>query len=283
MAVLLLPLTLAACGSPSEPPNDKTTAAAPASTRRPSAPAPADPVWHYEGAKGPEHWSELSPTFAACGDGRSQSPIDIANPTSGRAPGLRMAFPPAELRIVHHEHLSDGINNGHTIQVNYPAADTLTLGDDTYQLVQLHFHAPSEHTLDGRHFPMEMHMVHKAADGRLAVVGVWIDRGLHNPTVEPIWAHLPAEMGVETHYPAVAVDVDALLPAERTSYRYDGSLTTPPCTEGVTWMLMTTPIQFSPEQIAAFTEIITKNNRPIQPPNGRPVVTDAVAVTGAAR
>jgi len=248
---------------------------------RPVTPASGDPVWHYEGPEGPTQWATLSPKFAACGEGRSQSPIEISKPSPGTAPDLRMKFPPAALRIVHHEHMADGINNGHTIQINYPGADALNLGEDSYQLVQYHFHAPSEHTVSGAHFPMEMHFVHTAADGRLAVVAVFIEQGAENAAFAPVWANLPSRKGVETHLPAVEVDVDALLPSVRTSYRYDGSLTTPPCTEGVKWVVMTTPIALSPGQIAAFTTLVNHNNRPVQPLNERTVVVDAVSETAA--
>ena len=127
--------------------------------------------------------------------------------------------------------------------MNYPGADTLTLGGVAYQLNQYHFHSPSEHTVDGKRFPMEMHLVHKSADDKLAVVGVFIAEGAHNSAFDPVWANLPGQKGVETHYPALKIDVDALLPTVRTSYRYDGSLTTPPCSEGVSWIVMTTPIR----------------------------------------
>jgi carbonic anhydrase len=155
---------------------------------------------------GPANWGQLSPAFAACGTGRSQSPIDISKPTRGAAAELRTTFPPAELRIAHHEHIADGINNGHTIQINYAGADTLTLGGTPYQLLQYHFHSPSEHTVDGKHFPMEMHLVHKSAGAKLAVVGVFIAEGAHNRAFDPVWANLPAQKGVETHFPAVKVE-----------------------------------------------------------------------------
>ena len=281
---VIFAVVLGACGEPNPAPAATTAApATPQASTRPAVPATGAPVWHYEGAEGPANWGKLSPAFAACGEGRAQSPVDISNPSRGTASDLRLTFPPAALRIAHHEHIADGINNGHTIQINYPAADTLNLGDSSYQLVQYHFHGPSEHTVNGTHFPMEMHFVHKAADGRLAVVAVFIASGQANAAFEPIWANLPKQKGVETHYPAVKVDVDALLPTVRTSYRYDGSLTTPPCSEGVKWILMTTPIQLSAEQIAAFTQVIDDNNRPVQPLNGRTVVTDAVSVTSADR
>ena len=252
-------------------------------THGPQIPAAEAPEWHYEGAEGPANWGTLSPTFAACSEGRNQSPIDITKATPAATAELRTTFPPAELHIAHHEHIADGINNGHTIQINYPDAETLTLGGVDYQLTQYHFHSPSEHTVDGKRFPMEMHLVHKSADDRLAVVGVFIAEGAHNKAFDPVWANLPGQKGVETHYPAVKVDVDALLPTVRTSYRYDGSLTTPPCSEGVSWIVMTTPIELSSEQVAAFTRLIKDNNRPVQPLNGRTILTDAVSIAAANR
>ncbi len=259
-------LLFAACGRPPQP-----------SARPSAAPAPDDPVWHYDGDEGPEHWGELSPQFAICRDGRRQSPVDIAAPVRGGVtPRLTLQFPSASLRIAHHEHVADGLNNGHTIQINYDDGDTLVLGDTPYELVQYHFHNPSEHTFSGRRFPMEMHMVHRATSGALAVVGVLIADGRHNRAFEPVWANLPRAKGVETHYEHVRVDVDALLPASHTSYRYDGSLTTPPCTEGVNWIVLTTPIQLDRTQIDAFEALIHGNNRPLQPLNGRVVVSDLV-------
>jgi carbonic anhydrase len=278
---LVVILSAGACSAPAErpqPPAPPVGAQAPA-TRPSAAPATADPAWHYEGDEGPAVWGKLSPKFAACGDGRAQSPIDIANPAPGKgAPELKLVFPKAELKIAHHAHVADAINSGHTIQINYAGADTLTIGNDTYALVQYHFHNPSEHTMKGKHAPMEMHLVHQSATGSLAVVGVLVEEGAHNRAFDPIWANLPKEKGVEIHYPAVAVDVDALLPSVRTSYRYDGSLTTPPCSEGVKWILMAAPIHLSAQQIGAFTQVIHDNNRPTQPLNGRRVVTDAIGI-----
>lgn len=274
----------AACSGPADGPapgEGPAPTGAPQERTRPSVAAADAPVWHYEGAEGPANWGKLSPAFAACAEGRAQSPIDITKPSpSGRLAELKTTLPPAMLRIVHHAHMADGINNGHTIQINYSEGDTLAIGGKPYQLVQYHFHAPSEHTIDGRHYPMEMHMVHKAADGQLAVIGVFIEEGPHNSAFDPVWGSLPREKGVETHLAAVIVDVDRLLPASRTTYRYEGSLTTPPCSEGVAWLVMTTPITLSAEQIGQFTAIVKANNRPVQPLNGRTVATDKLAERG---
>jgi len=252
--------------------------AAPRPTSRPSAtPAEADPEWHYDGEGGPEHWGALSPAFRLCADGRRQSPIDVraAMPETA-APAMQLRFPPATLRIAHHEHVADGINNGHTIQINYDDGDTLTVGQTTYPLVQYHFHHPSEHTVEGRRYPMEMHLVHRAADGAMAVVGVLIREGTHNTAFDPIWSRLPDRTGEELHYEHITVDIDALLPASHRSFRYDGSLTTPPCTEGVKWFVLTDPIELDRGQVQAFEARVADNSRPIQPGNRRVVLVDVV-------
>jgi carbonic anhydrase len=181
------------------------------------------------------------------------------------------------LHIGHTEHVADTVNNGHTIQVTYTEGDTLTVGDTGYELVQYHFHAPSEHTVAGKHFPMEMHLVHRSAAGALAVVGVLIEEGAANAAFDPIWSTLPKGKGAESHLEHVKVDVDDLLPKTRTVWRYDGSLTTPPCSEGVKWLVMTTPVALSAAQIAAFTAVVEPNSRPVQPRNGRVIATDRVA------
>ena len=152
----------------------------------------------------------------------------------------------------------------------------MTVSGRAHQLVQYHFHAPSEHTVNGLQFPMEMHLVHTNAEGQLAVIGVLIIEGPHNAAFDPIWANLPATKDVEHHLEHIKVDVDALLPSASTAYRYEGSLTMPPCSEGVKWFVMTTPIALSQVQIAAFTTLFHGNNRPVQPLNGRPAVSDTV-------
>jgi carbonic anhydrase len=239
------------------------------------APAEAEPLWDYE-EKGPATWGQLAPEFALCGSGKSQSPIDIRVVQGSDEPQINTDYRPASLRIVHTAHTADVVNTGHSIQVNYTEGDTLTIGEDSYVLVQYHFHSPSEHTVKGRHFPMEMHMVHRSAEGKLAVLGVLIDEGQENEAFEPVWANLPEKKGVETHLENVRVDVNKLLPRDRASYRYEGSLTTPPCSEGVKWVVMKQPLLLSARQVQAFRTILRGNNRPVQPLNGRAVYADKV-------
>lgn len=271
-------LTLTSCGRPA---NEKAAGTPQAKTTA-VAPAAADPHWGYDqGADGPQGWGKLSPKFVACAEGMSQSPVDIGATAPASLPQFSAEYRPTQLRIVHHEHMSDVVNTGHSIQVNFPQGDTLALGDDRYALVQFHFHSPSEHTVKGHQFPMEMHLVHKSAEGKLAVVGVFIEEGAHNAAFDPVWSNLPAQKGVETQLENVQVDMDDLLPKDRATYRYEGSLTTPPCSEGVRWTIFTTPNQLSAAQIATFRAVMHGNNRPVQPLNGRKVITDAVKATTA--
>lgn len=272
LIALSLALLAACSGTPAEPPRAQPSPASDA------APAAAT-HWGYEGTEVPSNWATLNAQWKICSEGRSQSPIDIANTGRADLPPLRAEFKPATLRIIHHEHVADAINNGHSIQVNYSEGDFLTIGEQQFQLLQYHFHSPSEHTIAGKHFPMEMHFVHKSADGKLAVVGVFIEEGKHNAAFDPIWSNLPNAKGKEYHLEQVKVDVNSLLPAKTSSYRYDGSLTTPPCSEGVKWIVMSTPIQLSAKQIETFRNIMKGNNRPVQGLNGRSVITDHVSET----
>ena len=254
-------------------------AKAPAAKTRAATPPAGDPVWGYEASEDPSKWGSLSPKWAVCDGGKMQSPIDIEKTAKADLPELRAEFKPAALKIVHHEHMADVINTGHSIQVNYTEGDTLKVGAEEFELLQYHFHSPSEHTVGGKHFPLEMHMVHKSANGKLAVVGVFIEEGKHNSAFDPVWSNLPSSKSVQHHLEHVTVDVNQLLPTRKTTYRYDGSLTTPPCSEGVKWIVMTDPVQVSARQINAFRNVMKDNNRPVQPLNGRKVVTDLIAET----
>ena len=279
--IVILPLAVASCSQPATPPPKSVPQETPQAKTRGVAPGQEDPHWDYGSHGGPASWGKLSPKFSACGDGKSQSPIDIDRTVKADLPALKAEFKPAQLKIVHHEHMADVINTGHSIQVNYTEGDTLQIGDAQFELLQYHFHSPSEHTVSRKRFPMEMHLVHQSADKKLAVVGVFIEEGEQNAAFDPVWANLPTQKSVETHLEHLTVNVDDLLPKNRSTYRYDGSLTTPPCSEGVRWMLFTTTIQLSAKQIGAFRDILKGNSRPVQALNGRAVVTDRVVETVA--
>ena len=169
------------------------------------------------------------------------------------------------------------LNNGHTIQANYAAGSYIVISGVRYDLLQFHFHAPSEHKLNGRSYPVEMHLVHKSAAGKLAVVGVFLDNtaATDNPAFMPVFDHLPKTTTAETAVAGVTVDAAALLPVQQATYRYSGSLTTPPCTEGVAWNVMTTPVKVSAAQAKAFSSLFPDGDaRPIQPLHGRPLKMD---------
>ena len=222
--------------------------------------------WTYKGEGGPTHWGTLDSTFASCATGHAQSPIDISAARHGSLPSL----------IIHyHETPISVVNNGHTIQVDYDPGSSIDIDRTSYQLIQFHFHTPSEHTIGGKRPPGELHLVHRSADGHLAVIGVLIMRGPENAALTPLWAHLPAVEGPSQRVNA-RINALTLLPARRTTYRYDGSLTTPPCSQGVKWLVMTSPITMSDQQLAKLTAIVHSNSRPVQPLHGRTVTSDAV-------
>jgi len=219
--------------------------------------------WSYGGADGPEHWGDLSADFVACSAGRMQSPIDIASAATGLAvgaPAYEIAYQDVPLSILH---------NGHTVQLNYAPGSSMSIEDQQYDLLQFHFHAPSEHTVDGKAFPMEAHFVHKDSHGGLAVIGVMIEEGAANAALAESWAHLPAHQAAETTVADVSVNAGAILPLDGSYHHYKGSLTTPPCSEGVRWFVLSQPISMSAEQIQMFEAAAAPNARPVQPLNSR--------------
>ncbi|HKQ19705.1 MAG TPA: carbonic anhydrase family protein [Candidatus Eisenbacteria bacterium] len=227
-----------------------------------ASPHGGPPHWSYQGPTGPEHWSELSPAFAACAKGRFESPIDIESAEASELPPLQFDYKPSPLTVV---------DNGHTIMATYAPGSSLVVGDARYDLQQVHFHHPSEEQIHGKTSEMVVHLVHKDTQGHLAVVAVLLNHGMANPAVGTIWAHLPAVKEKPQSVAGAAIDATALLPATRGYYTFSGSLTTPPCTEGVTWYVMTTPVELSAEQIAAFAKLYPMNARPVQPLNGRKI------------
>ena len=218
--------------------------------------------WGYEGDEGPTRWGELSAAYVLCAEGKQQSPIDIdiASVATAALADIEFHYRPTNLNIV---------NNGHAIQVNYGAGSTMEVDGAVYNLRQFHFHAPSEHTINGEHSALEMHLVHQRSDGALGVVGVMINGGQANEQFAAMWDELPTEAHEERHVENTTINAEDLLPAERQYYRYDGSLTTPPCSEGVAWFFLRSPIEMSVSQISAFTAVVENNNRPVQPLNNR--------------
>lgn len=219
----------------------------------------------YSGAKGPSHWASLDPAYAECSAGKRQSPIALERGEPSRLPRIDFSYRPAEELEVE--------NNGHSVEAVYPAGSSIEIGGTEYELEQFHYHAPSEHTLDGRPFPLEFHFVHKAHDGSVAVLAVLAAEGRANPAFSNLVRALPAKKGGRL---AVEGDVNALdlLPPNAASaprWSYDGSLTTPPCTEPVRWNVFRRPIQLSRKQIASYTAVYDDNNRPVQRLNGRPL------------
>ncbi len=238
--------------------------------------------WGYTGAAGPDEWGNLSEKFALCLSGKRQSPVNILNEVTADLYPLRFQYQSVSLQV---------LNNGHTLQANYSSLgseasvkigsetypvqtqgvynSTLMLGDVPYKLLQFHFHTPSEHARDGQRYPMEVHLVHKSADGNLAVVGVFLRRGNENPTLAKVLNNVSSEINKVTQLKNIQINAADLLPDSRERFHYYGSLTTPPCSENVNWFVMKTPIQASSAQINQFENLIGKNARPLQPMHWR--------------
>lgn len=217
------------------------------------------PHWTYEGEGGPEHWGDLSADFKVCELGVQQTPIDIRGGTRAELASVSPSFSPMPLKI---------LNNGHTIQANCEPGSRTVINGETFDLLQFHFHHPSEHLLAGKAFDLELHFVHKSKAGQLAVLGVFIQPGAENAALQPIWAAMPKEAGDEQAIGSTITPAD-LLPADRGFFRYQGSLTTPPCSEGVLWTVFKQPIEASPAQIRQFAELFPVNARPVMPLNQR--------------
>ena len=224
--------------------------------------------WGYEAENGPDIWGELNPEYGLCGAGIHQSPIDIVNPTPTKLPVITFNYQPISINIR---------NTGNTIEVGHPEGSWIEVDGMKYHLLQFHFHAPSEHTVSGNLYDMEMHLVHKSEDGPLAVIGVLIESGRTNTAFAAFWQYLPSVPGESEEIKDVTLNVLDLLPSAKHTYRYTGSLTTPPCSEDVKWFVMTMPIEMSHSQIAAFKAILYGNNRPVQPLNDRELLIDTLS------
>ncbi len=217
--------------------------------------------WGYIGEDGPSNWAKLSPEFSSCKAGRSQSPINIDSSAIGAdLPELEINYGNSPLKI---------INNGHTIQVNYEPGSFLTINGESYELVQFHFHHPSEHKIDNESFPMELHLVHRNHQGAFAVLGVLLKQGEENKTLESVWKAIPNTQAGKEVTSDVTINASNLLPTDLSSYRYHGSLTTPPCSENVHWIVLQKPVEVSNLQVQTFAELFPMNARPIQSLNRR--------------
>lgn len=218
--------------------------------------------WTYEGPRGSDHWADLDPLYTACG-GKEQSPIDIRETQKADLPALRFDYKPGLILYV--------TNNGATIRVNYEApgsGDFLVVGETRYQLTQFHFHRPSEERIRGRTYDMVLHLMHQSSDGKVAGVAVLLKAGRMNATVAKLWAHMPMTEG-DVKVDGLEVNPLDLVPLMRGYYTYVGSQTAPPCSEGVTWFVLKTPVEISAQQIEAFAKLYPHDVRAVQPLNGR--------------
>jgi carbonic anhydrase len=254
------PAAPAAAAAPA--PKPAAPVAAKASSTAALAHTPGQAPWGYQGPAGPQTWGGLRPEFNLCGSGQRQSPIDIRG-------GLAVDLEPP--KFSYQATRFGVIDNGHTVQANMAAGNFIELGGKRFDLQQLHFHRPSEERIDGRQFEMSVHLVHKDEQGRLAVVAVLVDKGQPQSAVQKVWNNLPLEKG-EENAARVALDLNELLPSDRRFFTYMGSLTTPPCSEGVQWVVMRQPVTMSPEQIELFARIYPMNARPVQQAGGRRIL-----------
>ena len=218
--------------------------------------------WGYKGHEGPENWANISGEYATCGTGTRQSPIDLAG-----IDGLKALMSP--IKFNYNAVSPEIVNNGHTIQLNYKPGSSITVGQKTYELLQFHFHSPSENIVSGKPYDMEMHLVHKSKQGELAVVGVFIKQGKENRDLIAAWDQMPNKAGAHQELSNVSLNAKNLLPANNGYVHFKGSLTTPPCSEGVNWFVMNDPIEVSTKQLAKFIDVIGPNARPVQDLNDR--------------
>lgn len=252
----------AAQKAPTVKPVMKKAKTAPSGMQPGHAGAPKSHIvnWGYEGDGGPAHWGGIKQAYRTCAAGRRQSPINIESAEAGQL---------APLGIHYKVSLIEMVNNGHTVQANYGKGSYITLGADRYDLLQFHFHTPSEHRIAGRSFPMEIHFVHRNERGQLAVIGVLATFGDYNLAAREIWDRLPARPHTKSADTRALINARDLLPENTKYFRYDGSLTTPPCSEKVNWLVLQEPVRFSSGQIAKLHRIIGRNARPAQARNSR--------------
>ncbi len=228
-----------------------------------AVPAIAATEWEYQGSRGADRWGQLSADFEMCERGIMQTPIDLGNANAQGEVSLDIDWNTGPLIV---------LNNGHTVQANFAPGSSITSGGKEFSLLQVHFHTPSEHTVDGEHYPLTAHFVHASEAGELAVVGVMFEEGEANAELQKLVDVAPAQERETMTVDGVSFDPAALLPEDMGIYRYMGSLTTPPCSEGVNWHVVAQPVSASADQIAAMEGIMGMNARPVQLLNGRLLV-----------
>lgn len=224
-----------------------------ASAARPEVP------WSYTGDNGPDRWGQLLPDWKQCAVGTRQSPIDIRDTIRVDQEPIRFDYRASRFSVV---------DTGHTIQVNVSSGNFIEIMGRRFELQQFHFHRPSEERINGRQYDMVVHLLHKDSDGRLAMIAVLLERGQDQALVQTVWNYLPLERG-DAYDAPVSIDLNQLLPKDRAYFTYMGSLTTPPCSEGVLWMVLRQPVQVSSQQISIFSRLYPMNARPLQAAGGR--------------
>ncbi|MCK5889730.1 MAG: carbonic anhydrase family protein [Methylococcales bacterium] len=255
ISLVTLALLSSGCTTTNTPTVDTTTPP-------PIKEAKHKPHWGYSGEKGAENWATLSPDNFEC-SGKNQSPINLSGFIDAKLAPISFNYAPGGYEV---------INNGHTVQVNYEKGSRIKVDDKLFDLIQFHFHAPSENHIEGNAYPLEAHFVHSSEDGELAVVAVMYKEGAENKALKEAWAKMPAHAG-DKHAFATAITANKLLPKNKAYYRFNGSLTTPPCSEGVRWFVMKNAMSASKEQIATFTSVLHEpNNRPLQAINARTIL-----------
>ena len=221
--------------------------------------------WSYHGDTGPEHWGDLKEDYIMCKIGKNQSPVDISRIVEAELKDIEINYSPGATSL---------LNNGHTVKVSYESGSYIVVDGIKFELKQFHFHAPSEHTVKGKSYPFEAHFVHADKDGNLAVIGVLFKEGKENPVIKKLWENLPSHVGEKVKL-AHKINAYDLLPQKKKYYRYSGSLTTPPCSEGVRWIVMTAEMEMSKEQIEKFRKLMGGDtNRPVQPINARMILVE---------
>ncbi|MBC3875742.1 carbonic anhydrase [Undibacterium flavidum] len=219
----------------------------------------SDKHWGYEGDEGPLAWGKLNPANTKCDIGDRQSPIDIRDGIRVELDTINFDYKPTQFQV---------IDNGHTIQVNLNGGNYLNVSGKNFELLQFHFHRPSEERINGKGFEMVAHLVHKDREGKLAVVAILLELGDPHAVVQSVWNNLPLEKS-EAVKALKNIDLSQLLPKQHGYFTYMGSLTTPPCSEGVLWLVLKEPVSISAEQAAIFARLYPNNARPLQKSSGR--------------